>query len=239
MGNKGKALKLTGVTMAAVLVLAGCTNSEVEGEIPPTVSEVSEPATTAPESSDRLINRLVALTDLQGRALYVVPEVQTRNHLDGLTEPQPFDRVYAPMECAPDTAFTPPPAGLRGVLGRSNLSDDRSRLRAEIYTAPNEAELVDYFVGVDLETPVRCTDFSVTVGDVTQEFSYTLVDAPSIAEHSHRVRYSVTQDGSTTHHLRVTAVDGLVAASLILSTAEPADQAMTDAVLRIAQQALS
>lgn len=238
MGNRGKALLRTSVIVAALLSLGACTedSKEADGETPGVVTE-STPA--AAEPAERLTNRLVGLTDLQGRPLYVVPEAQTRDHLEALADPPRFERVYAPADCAPDTAFTPPPAELDGVLGRSNLSDDQSTLRVEIYTAPNEAELVDYFVGDHQAPSEGCTDFSVTIDGVTQIFSNTRVDMPPIAPHANLSQYSVTQDGSTAHQLRVTAVSGFLAASIILSTAEPADQTMTDAVLRITQQAIS
>ncbi len=225
------------VTVAAVLALTACTTDGEEREEPPVF--VGESATGAAEPAERLLNRMVGLTDLQGAPLYVVSEAETRSHLDALARPPLFERVYTPAECAPDTAFTPPPAGLEGVLGRSNLSDDQSRLRVEIYTAPDAAELVSYFIGAEPEPPVQCKEFSVTVGDTTQDFSYAGVDAPPIGAHSTSSQYSVTEDGSATHHLRVTAVNGLLAASIILSTAEPADQTMTDTVLRLTQQAIT
>lgn len=227
------------VIVAAVLSLAACTadTGETERDKPPAV--ISEPSPVAAESADRLTNRLVGLTDLQGRPLYVVPEAQTRSHLEALAKPPLFERVYKPENCAPDTAFTSPPAELEGVLGRSNLNDDQSSLRVEIYTAPDEAELVDYFVGTDPGPSAQCTDFSMTVGGVTQGFSYARGDAPPIAPHANLAQFSVTQDGSITHYLRVTAVNGLLATSVILSTAEPADQGTTDAVLHRAQQAIN
>lgn len=225
------------ITAFAVLVLTACTTDGADREGPLVV--VSESAIREAEAAERLLNRMVGLTDLQGAPLYIVPEAQTRSHLDALARPPLFERVYTPDQCAPDTAFTPPPAGLEGVLGRSNLNEDQSSLRVEIYTAPDAAELVSYFVGNEPESPVQCTEFSVTVGDSTQDFSYTGVDAPPIGDHATSSRYSVTENGSTTHHLRVTAVDGALAASLILSTAEPADQTMTDMVLRLTQQAIT
>ncbi|WP_247826696.1 hypothetical protein [Arthrobacter antioxidans] len=239
MGNRGKALIRTSVTVSAVLLLAACTGDTGEAERDKPSAVVSESTPAAAEPLDRLTNRLVGLTDLQGRPLYIVPEAPTRSHLEALTKQPLFERVYTPADCAPDEAFTPPPAGLEGVLGRSNLSDDHSRLGVEIYTAPDEAELVDYFIGADPKPLVRCTDFDVTVGDVRQGFSYTRVDAPPIAPHSQVTQYSVAQDGSTTHHLRVTAVDGLLAASVILSTVEPAGEGTTDRIMRLTQQAVS
>lgn len=243
MGNRGKALKRTSVVLAGLLSLAACTSDaedtregrEGDGERPGVVSE-SAPAA---EHADRLTNRLVGLTDLQGRALYVLPEAQTRTHLEALAIPPVLDRVYTPAGCAPVTAFTPPPTGLEGVLGRSNLSEDQSTLRVEIYTAPDGEELVDYFVGDDPAPSVGCEEFSVSAGEVTRTFSYTRLDRPLIAPHAGLAQYSLTQDGSTTHHLRVTAVNGSLAASMILSTTEPANQAMTDQVLDLTQQAIS
>lgn len=217
--------------------MTACTADEGDREGPTTV--VSASATIGAEPTERLRSRMIALTDLQGAPLYVVPEPQTRNHLDALAQPPLFDRVYTPTECAPDNPFTPPPAGLEGVLGRSNLSYDQSTVRVEIYTAPDAAELVSYFVGDDPESPVRCTEFSVTVGQTTQDFSYTGVDAPPVGDHAISFRYSVTEDGSTTHYLRVTTVNGLLAASVVLATPEPADQTMTNMVLRLTQQAIA
>lgn len=239
MGTRGKALVLMSVIVIAVLLLAACTEDTGETERDNLPAVVSESTPAAAEPADRLTNRLVSLTDLQGRALYVVPDAQTRSHLEALAKPPLYDSVYTPAHCAPDTPFTPPPAGLEGVLGRSNLNDDQSTLRVEIYTAPDEAELVDYFVGADPDPSARCTDVSVTVSDVTQDFSYARVDAPPIAPHTQRAQYTVVQDGSITHYLRVTAVNGLLAASLILATTEPADQDTTDTVLRLTQQAIS
>ncbi|WP_146067331.1 hypothetical protein [Arthrobacter sp. SX1312] len=112
------------------------------------------------------------------------PEAQTRSHLEALTKPPLFERVYTPADCAPDTAFTPPPAELEGVLGRSNLNDDRSTLRVEIYTAPDEGELGDYFVGAHPDPSARCTDFSVIVNDIKQDFSYTRADVQPITPRS-------------------------------------------------------
>lgn len=228
-----------GVAVAAALSLAACTGGTGQAEFDRSPGAVNASTPGAAEPVDRLTNRLIGLTDLQGRPLYVVPEAQTRNHLEALTKPPLFERVYAPSDCAPHSVFTPPPRELEGVLGRSNLTEDRSTLRAEIYTAPNKAELVDYFVGADPGPTARCEEFSVTVNDITQHFSYTPVDAPSITPHSRVTRYRITQDGSVTHYVRVTAVNGLLAASLILSTMEPAGQDMTDEVLRLTRQAVS
>ncbi|MBG6215612.1 hypothetical protein IWX75_000049 [Arthrobacter sp. CAN_A6] len=125
------------------------------------------------------------------------------------------------------------------MFGRSHISDDQSGLRVWIYSAPNEAELVEYFVGSDPGAPVQCTDVRIMTNGVTQAFSYTRIDTPPVALHSRSIQYSVTQDDSTTHHVAVTAVNGTVAARVTLSTTDLADQAMTDAVFNLARLATS
>ncbi|WDF31988.1 hypothetical protein PTW37_08795 [Arthrobacter agilis] len=237
MGTRRKALLRASITAAAVLVSTACTADDGDREGPRVV--VTASATSEAQPGERLRNRMVGLTDLQGAPLYVVPEAQTRSHLDALARPPLFERVYSPAECAPEAAFTAPPGGLDGVLGRSNLNEDQSRLRVEIYTAEDAEELASYFVGTESESPMQCTEFSVAVGDTTQAFSYRRVDAPPLGDRASSAHYSVTENDSTTHYLRVTAVNGLLAASLILSTTEPADQTMTDTVLRLTQQAIT
>jgi hypothetical protein len=233
--GKTKSTLYAAAVVSVILALASCTSEEREREETPT--GVSAPTTVAAEPVDRLRNRLMALTDLQGRPLYVLPEGQTRSRLDALATPTLIERVYTPTECAPGTAFTPPPENLDVVLGRSHISEDRFRLMVGIYTAPGEAELIDYFIGTDPDAPLECTDYTVETNAVTEHISSTGIDTPPIAPYSRSAQYSVTLDEATTHRLNVVAVNGTVAATVTLSTTDPADPATIDAVLNIAQQA--
>jgi hypothetical protein len=233
--GKTKSTLYAAAVVSVILALTSCTSEEREREETPT--GVSAPTTVAAEPVDRLRNRWVALTDVQGRPLSVLPEGQTRSRLDALATPTLIEGVYTPTECVPETAFTPPPESLDVVLGRSHISEDRSRLMVEIYTASGEAELIDYFIGADPDAPLECTDYTVETNGISQHFSYDGVDIPPIAPSSRSAQYSVTQDEATMHRLNVVAVNGMVAATVTLSTADPADPASIDAVLNIAQQA--
>ncbi|WP_156134968.1 hypothetical protein [Arthrobacter sp. L77] len=186
---------------------------------------------------DRLANRMVGLTDLRGAPLYVIPEAQTRTYLETLEKPPPAEE-YTPSECAPDTPLPLPPADLEAAIGRNDFDDDVD-LIVEIFTAPDAEGLAAYLIGTDPESPPRCMDFSVATAAFTHDVSYTSVESVPIGDRASSLRYSTTQYGSTTHHLRVTALNGPLAASILLSTVEPADQTMTDAVLRLTQQAVS
>jgi hypothetical protein len=237
MGNNWNVAWFKAVFVLALLGLTGCTSEAPDRQdLTPDANQSAD----ADESLAQLDNRLASLTDLQGRPLYVVPKAEVQGRLQVLATAPAFDRVYTPIECTPDTDDDAlPPSDLEAVGGRSNLSKDQSRLLVWIYTAPNETELVDYFSGSEPPMADECRDIRVTTDGITQDFTYTGFDAPLIAPDAASAQYTVTQDGTTTHYLTVTAVNGTVAATLTLSTAGPADQSMIDTVYGFAQQAIS
>ncbi|THJ68575.1 hypothetical protein E8P82_01295 [Arthrobacter echini] len=222
-----------------VVVLMSLAAVSCTGGAPDSDESVPTPGAStsaAAEPTDRLENRLASLTDLEGRPLYIEPESRTRALLEAGSTPPPVEPTYSPTECAPPQEFTPPPESLEGVWGRSNLNDGEYRLEVWIYTAPEE-ELVEYLIPSDVEVDALCQDFAFSFSGITQNFSYTLRDSPPVAPHAQRYHYTVTQDGSTTRYVTIAAVNGTVATVVTLSTDEPADRAMSDAILRLAQQA--
>jgi hypothetical protein len=222
------------IQLAAVLILgaglSGC--SAAEEQVGPEPWQPGEVAST-----EQLRNRINNLTDLQGRALYTVPQAQTQRVIKE-SDTRAGRGDVTPVQCA---AADPPqrPAEIRTAYGRSNLSTEELKMSVWLHSAPGN-ELTEYLLGREMPAE-DCRTYTVDAGARTSTYVITPLE-PDTADGSYQAsQVAVTDEatGKTVYLLSVTGVNGTLGATVSTRTSVAPEPQSVEDLARVAQLALN